>query len=63
MPILIAYIEMCEEDVMLSIPLNAIWALGFIGDSQAMPLLTRLRESDDPYISWNADQALKSLRP
>lgn len=62
-PTLIAYIETCQADATRSIPLNAIWALGYIGDGQALELLSGLRESSDIYVSWNADQALKSLRP
>ncbi len=62
-PTLIAYIETCRDDVTRSIPLNAIWALGYIGDGQALELLSGLREDPDIYVSWNADQALKSLRP
>ena len=61
-PTLIAYIERCQQDPARGVPLNAIWALGFIGDRQAMPLLAQLRESDDPFISWNATQALKTLQ-
>ena len=62
-PTLIAYIETCRDDPSRAIPLNAIWALGFIGDSQSLVLLSELRTNSDTYISWNADQALKSLRP
>lgn len=62
-PLLIQYIENQRVDSERSIPFNAIWALGFIGDNQALPLLSELRESSDPYISWNASQALASLRP
>ena len=62
-PTLIAYIETCRDDPARAVPLNAIWALGFIGDAQAMALLSELREDSDTYLSWNADQALKSLRP
>jgi HEAT repeat protein len=62
-PALIAYVEGCREEPGRGIPLNAIWALGFIGDSRALALLSELRESDDIYVSWSADQALKNLRP
>ena len=62
-PTLIAYVETCRDDPSRSVPLNAIWALGFIGDAQALTLLSELRESPDNYVAWNADQALKSLRP
>lgn len=62
-PVLLAYIETCRDDPSRTVPLNAIWALGFIGDSQALDLLSELREDSDTYISWNAEQALKNLRP
>ena len=62
-PTLIAYVETCRDDPARAIPLNAIWALGFIGDIRAMELLSELRQDSDTYISWNADLALKSLRP
>ena len=62
-PVLIAYIEASEDDPERTIPLNAIWALGYIGNSQSLELLSRLRTHPDTYISWNANQALKALRP
>ena len=44
--------------------LNAIWALGNIGDGHAMPLLARIREgSDDPYIVYSTERALRLLKP
>ena len=59
-PTLISYIETSPSD---SPPLDAIWALGFIGNMDALPLLSSLRDSSDPYVSWNATVALKNLRP
>ncbi len=44
-----------------NIPLNAIWALGELGDSRTLDLLSRLRSHDDPYVAWNAEQALEKL--
>lgn len=44
-------------------PLNAIWALGFLEDGQALALLSELREHEDPYVAWNAHQALRNLLP
>jgi hypothetical protein len=44
-------------------PLNAIWALGFIEDNRALPVLAPLLDSPDPYIAWNARQALRSIHP
>jgi len=43
------------------IPLNAIWALGELGDSRTLDLLTSLRSHEDPYVAWNAEQALEKL--
>lgn len=45
------------------IPLNALWALGNIGDNRAMELLSELRTHTDPYVAYNAHQALRSLKP
>ncbi|MEC7240486.1 MAG: HEAT repeat domain-containing protein [Myxococcota bacterium] len=42
-------------------PLNAIWALGNIGDPQAIPLLSQLREHPNPYVVFNAESALRKL--
>lgn len=58
-PALIALLEADEANP----PLNAIWALGRVGDAAALPVLTRLRDSSDPYISWNAADALRELQP
>lgn len=43
------------------IPLNALWALGNIGDVAALPILSRLREHEDPYVAYNADLALREI--
>lgn len=59
-PPLIAYLEAREAT---DPPLNAIWALGFIEDHRALPVLSRLRDSKDPYVRWNATLALRNLRP
>ena len=59
-PNLIAYIEAREKE---RPPLNAIWALGFLEAPQSLELLVRLREHDDLYVAWNANQALRNLRP
>jgi len=43
------------------VPLNALWALGNIGDPEALPILSRFREHEDPYVAYNADQALRTI--
>ncbi len=42
-------------------PLNAIWALGNIGDPASLEMLSRLRTSADPYVAYNATLALRLL--
>ena len=42
-------------------PLNAIWALGQTGAPEAVPVLAKLRNHTDPFVSYNADQALREL--
>ncbi len=42
-------------------PLNAIWALGNLGSVEAIPLLSVLRESDNQYVAYNSDTALRKL--
>jgi HEAT repeat protein len=59
-PVLIAYLEAREA---AAPPLNAIWALGNLEDHRALEVLSRLRESKDPYVRWNATLALRNLRP
>jgi len=58
-PALIAHLEARVE----APPLNVIWALGALEDGRALPILTRLRSSQDPYVRWNVNQALRKLRP
>ena len=60
-PVLIAHIE-ARLAANGRVPLNAVWALGFLQDGRALDLLSRLRESNDPYVVWNANQALRQLR-
>ncbi|MFT5585528.1 MAG: HEAT repeat protein [Cognaticolwellia sp.] len=55
-PALLAYVESQKLP-----PLNAIWALGQIGDASAIPVLAGLRTSRDGHVSWNATQALREL--
>lgn len=44
--------------------LNAVWALGNIGDGRALPLLARIRaETDDVYVIYNVDRAMRLLKP
>ena len=43
--------------------LNAIWALGNIGDTSALDALSRMRESQDVYVRYNATAALRLLHP
>ncbi len=57
---LVALLEATEDT---QPPLNAIWAAGRLGDMAALPVLTRLRDSRDPYVSYNANQALRRVRP
>ena len=59
-PALVAYLEANEAG---QPALNAIWALGQLGDMSALPVLSRLRENRDPYVAYNANQALRRLRP
>lgn len=42
-------------------PLDAIWALGRFGDAKAVPILTQLRDDPDPYVAWNALEALRAI--
>ena len=63
---LVAYIETriqgSVKDPTVRIPLNAIWALGNIGDNRALDVLARLRDNLDPYVSYNANWALRQLK-
>jgi HEAT repeat protein len=58
-PALIAYVDERKTDD--DLPLNALWALGAIGDHQSIALLSQLREHSDPYVVYNAETALRSL--
>jgi HEAT repeat protein len=58
-PALIAHLEAHIE----APPLNAIWALGALADHRALDVLAPLRESQDPFVVWNVNQALRALRP
>lgn len=42
-------------------PLNAVWALGQIGDASAIPVLSKLQGHPDPHLAWNATEALREL--
>jgi HEAT repeat protein len=57
-PDLVAYVEAREGS---RVPLNAVWALGALGDASALPVLSRLRESSDPYVAYNATRALREI--
>jgi HEAT repeat protein len=58
-PALIAHLEANIGDP----PLNVIWALGALEDARALGVLSTLRNSSDPYVVWNVNQALRNLRP
>jgi len=58
-PVLIEHLQSEIEDP----PLNVIWALGALEDHRALEVLAGLRSSSDPYVIWNVNQALRSLRP
>ena len=58
-PALIDWLTARESDP----PLNAIWALGNIGDPRSLELLSRLRNSSDPIVAYNATAALRLLHP
>lgn len=58
-PVLVALLEQQEANP----PLNLIWALGNLEDPAALDVLSRLRGSADPYVSFNANAALRKLRP
>lgn len=62
-PALIALLEASQVATPPEPPLNAIWALGELGDQSALPVLSKLRDSPDPYVAYNANQALRKLRP
>ena len=58
-PTLLAYIEARPE----APPVNAIWALGNLGDPQALEALSLLRLSENTYVAYNANVALRKLQP
>jgi hypothetical protein len=55
-PALLAFVESQKRP-----PLNAIWALGQIGDASAIPVLSELQNSTDDHVAWNATEALREL--
>lgn len=55
-PALLAYVQSQRRP-----PLNAIWALGEIGDASAIPVLSELQNSPDAHVAWNATEALRAL--
>ena len=57
---LVAFVE--QRIVTGRVPLNAIWALGNIGDDRALSILSRLREGTDAYVVYNAGWALRQLK-
>lgn len=59
-PVIIAYVEQRKAE---RPPLNGIWALGFLEDQAAMPILSELRAHPDPYVAWNANEALRLVHP
>ncbi len=40
---------------------DAIWALGAIGDARALPLLSRMAGYNNEYVAWNAEVALRAI--
>ena len=57
-PVLVAHLERRRD----APPLDAIWALGEIGDPSAVAILSELRRSGDAYVSYNASKALARIR-
>lgn len=57
---LVTFIEQREPTG--RVPLNAIWALGNIGDGAALDVLARLRNNSDPYVIYNACWALRNIK-
>jgi HEAT repeat protein len=58
-PTLLAYLEARADEP----PVNAIWALGNLGDPQALDALSLLRVSENVYVAYNANVALRKLQP
>jgi HEAT repeat protein len=57
-PVLVAALDRNRE----SPPLDAIWALGEIGDPGAVAILSELRKSGDVYVAYNASRALERIK-
>jgi HEAT repeat protein len=57
-PVLVAHLEANRS----SPPLDAIWALGEIGDPGAVAILSELRKSSDVYVAYNATHALERIK-
>jgi len=57
-PVLVHHLETRRD----APPLDAIWALGEIGDPSAVAILSELRRSGDVYVSFNASKALARIR-
>ncbi|EHJ47592.1 PBS lyase HEAT domain protein repeat-containing protein [Solidesulfovibrio carbinoliphilus subsp. oakridgensis] len=52
---------LCKALAAKPVQLTALWALGEIGDFSAYETVRRFRDDPDPYVSYNAVQALKKL--
>ena len=57
-PVLVRHLEARRD----APPLDAIWALGEIGDPNAVAILSELRRSGDAYVSYNASKALARIK-
>lgn len=57
-PVLVRHLELRRD----APPLDAIWALGEIGDPSAVAILSELRKSGDVYVAYNASKALARIR-
>jgi len=60
-PALLELVEAAVAQERVRLVLNALWALGNIGDHQAIASLSRLRDHSDPYVVFNAESALRKL--
>ncbi len=55
-------IQIIETSDPNDVPLNAIWALGRIGDKQAVPALSKLRsETTNTFVYYNVNVALLEI--